>query len=222
MFLFVGILFLLCLFGLRWSSFQEDYLTVPNTTSIKGIFAVLILLSHLRSYGVFASEIDLGSNVLKILGQMIVVMYFFYSGFGIAEQYRKKGEEYSQAFPRRRILKTLLHFDVAVLLYIIIQFVLGNHYRISEYLLSLIGWTSVGNSNWFVFDILVLYLLTWIAFRVCEWFKTDESVLCLSISFLSLCFWFFTILSSLGARMVDEYDPRFPIRLLVFNHEKSC
>ena len=186
---FVGLLFLLCFYGINYSAFQDDYLSVPKTTSIKGLFAVLILLSHVRGYGVFTSGTDLGSTVLTILGQMIVVMYFFYSGYGISEQYRKKGDDYFRAFPKRRILKTLFHFDVAVLLFIILQSALGTYFPASEYLLSLIGWTSVGNSNWFVFDILVLYLLTWIAFRTCAYFKTSETVLCLSISCLTLCFW---------------------------------
>ena len=81
---FVGLLFLLCFYGINYSAFQDDYLSVPKTTSIKGLFAVLILLSHVRGYGVFTSGTDLGSTVLTILGQMIVVMYFFYSGYGIS------------------------------------------------------------------------------------------------------------------------------------------
>ena len=35
-----------------------------------------------------------------------------------------------------------------------------------QILLSLTGWTSVGNSNWFIFAILVMYLFSWAALRL--------------------------------------------------------
>ena len=37
---------------------------------------------------------------------------------------------------------------------------------LSRILLSLIGWKSIGNSNWYMFDILLLYVLTYVAFKV--------------------------------------------------------
>ena len=41
--------------------------------------------------------------------------------------------------------------------------ILGNKYSLQTYLLSLIGWSSIGNSNWFIFVILALYLITYIS-----------------------------------------------------------
>lgn len=35
-----------------------------------------------------------------------------------------------------------------------------------DYLLCWIGWKAIGNSKWFVFDILLLYLLTYVAFKI--------------------------------------------------------
>lgn len=219
--LFVGLLFFLCFYSINYSAFQDDYLSVPKTTSIKGIFAILILLSHVRSYGVFTAGTDLGSTALTMLGQMIVVMYFFYSGYGISEQYRNKGDDYFRAFPKRRILKTLFHFDVAVLLFIILQLALGNYFTASEYLQSLIGWTSVGNSNWFVFDILVLYSFTWIAFRACSYFKARETVLCFFISFLTLSFWVFLCHFRAGQEWWMDTIVAFPLGFW-YSNVKIC
>ena len=188
--LIVILFFIVCLSEIRIADFHDDYLSIPKTTSIKGIFVVLILLSHVRGYGVFNMS-NLGDLFLTLLGQMIVVMYFFYSGYGINKQYKKKGNDYIRYFPVKRILKTLIHFDVAVLLFIFLQLVLGEYYHFYDYLLALIGWTSVGNSNWFVFDILVLYFFTWIIFRFCARFSHSNRIIIILITILTIVFWIF-------------------------------
>ena len=45
-------IFALCLYGIRFNlkGFNEDYLSKDNTNSIKGIFILLIVISHARQY----------------------------------------------------------------------------------------------------------------------------------------------------------------------------
>ena len=74
-----------------------------------------------------------------------------------------KKKNYLKNFFSNRFLKTLIHFDLAVVIYIIISFILGNNYSLVTYLLSFTGWISVGNSNWFMFVILGLYILTYVS-----------------------------------------------------------
>ena len=47
--------------------------------------------------------------------------------------------------------------------YLVLSLFLDKQYRLWEYLLSFTGWTSLGNSNWFVFVMLALYGATWLA-----------------------------------------------------------
>lgn len=68
--------------------------------------------------------------------------------------------------PVKRILLTLLHFDCAVLLFCIVDKLLGRHYPLKQTLLAFTGWTSIGNSNWYVFAVLFTYIFTWIAFAI--------------------------------------------------------
>jgi len=44
------LLVLVSLIGIRFSRFHTDYLGVSQTTSIKGIFAVIIIMSHMFGY----------------------------------------------------------------------------------------------------------------------------------------------------------------------------
>lgn len=135
-----------------------------SALSIKGIFAVLIFLSHSQQYiNVHSSsfnEIFLFQN--SFLGQLIVPIFFFYSGFGIMESFKKK-PNYFKTFPYKRIFKTLLNFDIAICLFLVMDLILNRSYSTKEILLSFIGWTSVGNSNWFIFAILIGYIVIYLS-----------------------------------------------------------
>ena len=191
------LLFLVSLYGMKFSSFHEDYISLDATNAIKGVFAVIILYSHMRQY-LFLSDTFVNNSyieVLKYLGQMMVTMYLFYSGYGLMESLKQK-PNYRKHFLKNRFLKILLHFDIAVLMYIILQMILGKQYLMSEYLESLVGWTSVGNSNWFIFDILVLYLFFYLSMCLADRYgrkfniHLGSVVLIISLLF-SVLLWFF-------------------------------
>lgn len=65
--------------------------------------------------------------------------------------------------PRRRILKTLLNFDIAICFFILLNVVLSRPLSLSQVLLSFVAWDSVGNSNWYIFIIILCYILTYLA-----------------------------------------------------------
>ena len=87
----------------------------------------------------------------------MVAPFLLYSGYGIFESVKKKGEAYIKDFPKKRILKTLIHFDFAVILFLILDLIIERQVSIPVFLLSLTAWKSIGNSNWFIFAILCAY-----------------------------------------------------------------
>lgn len=171
------VLILMIGFRSRIVTFNTHYLSRDTTAAVKGVFIIIVLLSHQRGY------ISLGGVLNEIynwffvhLGQLMVTMFFFYSGFGCWESFSTK-RDYVDSFLCRRVLKTLVHFDIAVALYVLVDFVLKIKYPLKNYLFCWIGWESVGNSNWFVFTILLLYMVTWVGFR----FFGDRELICLMI-----------------------------------------
>ena len=68
----------------------------------------------------------------------------------------------------QRERKLLFRFDVAVLMFLVMNTLLGAHYAPRRILLSLVGWKALGNSNWYIFDILALYVLMFAAFSIGE------------------------------------------------------
>lgn len=160
------LLIALCLWGARISvDDHPDYIGREQTTAVKGIFAILILFSHSRDY--IAPEIFYGKHSLMLaslldsLGQLIVVMFLLYSGYGIMEALKRNRQRYVDTFLRRRLLRVWIMFAIAVGLYALLNLALGREYPLHQILLSFTGWTSIGNSNWFMFVILALYLLTY-------------------------------------------------------------
>lgn len=194
MILLFVILAFIAIYGIKFSSYNENYISLESTNAVKGILAVIILFSHMNGYIELPDTLydNAFSSVLRHLGQLMVAPYLFYSGFGILESVKKK-PNYSRSFPRKRILKTLVHFDIAVILYLLTGCIIGSHYPIVNYLTCWIGWESVGNSNWFIFVILLLYVLTYLSIWISEQTYSVEKqklpLIAFSVTFGAICSW---------------------------------
>lgn len=166
--IFPIVLLFICLYRINFNlkGFNSDYLLKDKTNSIKGIFILLVIINHSMSYMNYEYNHNSIGNSLFFLcgciGQLVVVMFLFYSGYGVGESYKKKGLSYIKSIPKHRFLGTLLNFDIAVSFFIILNLLLGLSLTTQRCLLSLVGWESVGNSNWYIFVILLCYLATFI------------------------------------------------------------
>ena len=142
----------------------QSYSSVSQTRSIKGVFVITVFFYHFTSYVHLESWYDLPLRFYcSCFGQLMVAPFFFYSGYGIFESIKTKGHGYIQTFPKNRILKTLLHFDFAVCLFLLLDLLIGERVSISRFVLSLTAWDSIGNSNWFIFAILCAYVSVYAA-----------------------------------------------------------
>jgi peptidoglycan/LPS O-acetylase OafA/YrhL len=174
MLVFYIIILLLSLYGISFikSGFNQDYISKEQCNAIKGIFILFVFTRHIWpylskfGYDFSAPGDSLFMSIDRWLGQLLVVAFLFYSGFGVMESIKRKGEPYIEDMPRKRILNTLLNFDVAVLFFLVIDLILGIKLKLNTTLLAFTGWTSIGNSNWYFFIILVCYFCTWIGFKL--------------------------------------------------------
>lgn len=160
-----------CLYGVKFcgKSFNDGYISRAGTEPVKGIFVIMILFSHfLNSYSSFGGTDLYVRKFISFFGQLMVTMFLFYSGYGIMESVKKKGGNYVINLPVQRILKLLADFDIAVIIYVVLGLISGSRYSWQKIILSLVGWDSVGNSNWYIFAILCLYAASFLAFLVCK------------------------------------------------------
>lgn len=189
--------------------YYSDYLSFDTTNAIKGIFIALVFIMHITPYIInsgysfdnsFFNKLFLFINAH--VGQWIVAMFLFYSGYGVMESIRKKGKDYVTTIPGKRVLTTLVNFDIAVALFAVISIFTTNNYTIKDYLFSFIGWESVGNSNWYIFVIMLCYLITYISFqknadniyKCCLRCLTLLLISVIALSFLKPTWWYDTML----------------------------
>jgi len=170
MIVFFLILVLIVILNLKKSdNVENDYMSVRMTNSIKGIFLCMVFFSHIWTYTDFSHPYLDGlyqQLVKRRMGQCVVTMFLFYSGFGIMESIKKRGQAYVERMPVQRFLKVLLLFDSAIIFFWIYRVITGAHYSIKKMLLTFIGWDGIGNSNWYIFCVLWLYIFTYISFVV--------------------------------------------------------
>lgn len=173
MLLWYLIVLLIAVVGIRFNKkgFYTDYIGKEQSNSIKGIFVLLVFLGHaimeVKDCGfVIDRWVDKAAfQFFEGMSQLVVALFFFYSGYGVMISLKTKGEAYLDSFPKKRLLTTLLNFDIAVCFYILLAWALGKKVNLLTVLLSLVGWESVGNSNWYVFVILLCYLSFYFAFK---------------------------------------------------------
>ena len=161
---------LISIYGIKVNikGYNESYISKKQTTAINGLFVVLVFFRHFSQYIELGRQDLFFQKIDTLLGQLIVVPFLFYSGYGIMFSIMKKGLEYINEFPKKRFQKVWCSFVIAVLLFDLVNLVFDNYknYDYKTVLLAFTGWTSVGNSNWYVFAVLCLYLFTYIAFKM--------------------------------------------------------
>ncbi len=141
-----------------------DHLGREETLWVKGVFILLVFLSHFSGYpGDDVPGIGLYRRLNGLLGQAIVAPFLFYSGFGVMESLKRKGEEYRKTMLRRRVWGTWRKFALAVVAFAALALILGKEVGLGRFALSLVAWESVGNSNWYIFVILLCYIAAWAA-----------------------------------------------------------
>lgn len=165
--------------------FFTDYSAPRQTSAINGIFTILIFLSHSSQYLRLNSALDSPYLLVRnYLGQLVVVSFLFFSGFGIMESISKKGRSYVKSIPTKRLFRTWYHFAIAILLFLIADLFIGKTFGIKRIALSLIGLSSVGNSSWYMFVTFMMYAVIFAAFMLGRDNKYIGAALTLALTLL--------------------------------------
>ena len=136
------------------------------TASVNGYFLTTVFMTHLiqyMSWSIYGPLDIMYIEVNRALGQLIVAMFLFYSGYGVMESLRHKNN--------RDVNPTA--FFIAAVIYLFVSCATNQTPTFRYALKGFAAWESLGNSNWYVFAILYLYVVTYIVFRIREtkWFR---------------------------------------------------
>jgi len=176
-FLFTLVLLLLFLYGVKYKSgWNEDYLGKEQANAIKGLFIIFLTVGHiillvLLPNGLYPEE-GLGNKIELSLhlhaNQLVVVMFLFFSGFGVSEGIKCRGGGYIKSIPKRRVLNTWINYAIGITIYLLLSPITGKEVEWTGHsiLLYMICQKSIGAPTWYIFIIILCYIATWAAARI--------------------------------------------------------
>ena len=155
----------------------------------------------------------------------MVTLFLFYSGYGIYESIKSK-KNYINNMPINRIFETWIKFGIAVFFFLLLSYIFNNGFGLKKIILSFVGWDSLGNSNWYIFSIIFMYILTFIAFKIFD--KDHKKALIFNLvlsiiyviimSYHKQSYWFNTVLCYNLGLIYSYYKEQ--INKLLFNNFK--
>lgn len=122
------------------------------------------------------------------MGQLIVAPILFYSVYGMMYSISQKGDGYVKALLWNRIVKTLIHFDIAVLVYLAIKISYNKYPTIEHTIKSFFAYKSLGNSDWYIFAILTMWILTYLVFNYIPLSNYKRLGILLALVFIEMYF----------------------------------
>ena len=143
---------------------REDYLSKEQTCGLKGVAALMVLIHHLYlTSGILSGSVF--RAVPQAFGYLAVAVFFFLSGYGLAESVKKKGGAYIRLFPRLRLVPFYAIIPLLIVIYAIVRGMSGS-----------VSWTAVANAffrdtgmieyGWYFYVILYAYAFFWMVYRL--------------------------------------------------------
>lgn len=162
-----------------------NYLSLANTTSIKGFFAIIIVFHHLTH------KIYLSSSLLGIRnwGYLAVAVFFFYNGYGMMLKLRDT-PPFTANFAKRMV-KILIPFAIVYLIYYFLDLFDGIKYTLPDIVKSLLNGCPIADNSWYIIFLVLFYCVYWIIVKVFKGNKRKiiSAIICFLIIWLVFCIW---------------------------------
>ncbi len=146
---------------------QADYLSKENTNCLKGVLAIGILVHHLYQHtGLFRDGWSrLLGYCLQASGYLIVAIFFFLSGYGLAANYQKTPSSIYH-FGKHKIAPFYVINIFLGALYCGMRLLVGEPITIGILLKTLTFGDTVIQNGWYIQVQLLYYVFFYFAFRI--------------------------------------------------------
>jgi hypothetical protein len=166
-----------CKFAWRKNEFNDDFLSLDVTKSLRGLAAIGVILHHISQESAFQKVKELSPFVNA--GFYFVAIFFFCSGFGLIKSLKSK-ENYLDGFLKNRVLKTIIvPFYVCVLIYGIYKLIIGVKMPVAHWITNLLGLTLMNDYAWYPIVLAILYIAFYFIFKYVK-----NRKLCFALMFL--------------------------------------
>ena len=160
---------------------DPSFLDKDQTRMIQAFSCIGVVLHHLTqqitSYGIYNKG---PITVLNYMGFLFTALFFFFSGFGLMTSLQTK-PDYLKSFLYRRLPSVLIPFWTVNVLGVILNTAgYGAHRTAVQILSEIFGITLINSNGWFIVEIVILYLLFWLIFRLIPNRDVALALLCIA------------------------------------------
>lgn len=141
---------------------QEEFLSLNSSKALLGLFAVLIIIHHMVQAIGFANAGSIA--VLENMGVCFVGAFFFFSGYGLYDSFRRK-PDYLKGFFKKRLPSILVPFYVCIIIFIVVAIAGGTKFTTPDFIGNLTGFYLINSQMWYVVEIALFYILFYVIFR---------------------------------------------------------
>lgn len=170
------------LFGVcgRRRGFYGDFLSIEQCQAINGVAIMVVLARHIGHMGLMPCGYAMDGwgdslyfSISNPIQQLLVVTFLFFSGYGVMEQFARKGAAYVDGFAKKRLFPVWANFAVAVVCYALVHLAFQTGVPIKKMLMALTCFEAIGNPNWYIFCILWCYAGAWLGFLAVRYLHID-------------------------------------------------
>ena len=155
--------------------------TKEQSQALRGISAIEIMLGHIAMYGDSAALF-----VFRKSGILFVGIFFALSGYGLAYSISEKAD-YLKGFVIKKVLALMIPAYVAYIISLTGLSVQYSYRVFDEVARPFVFLRSV---NWFIWELLALYVITYICARIGALKKMHVIILVCSVVFIAIAFIF--------------------------------
>jgi peptidoglycan/LPS O-acetylase OafA/YrhL len=139
-------------------------ITKESTETLKGVFAVMVLVSHLQSNTTIFNKIFI-APILVSFGYLGVAGFMFLSGYGLYCGYISKGLQYLDGFVRKKILPLYRIMIFLIFAYTIRDCLFQYEVSLRAFLQSFFWGETVIDKGWYLQVQLLFYFVFYLGFR---------------------------------------------------------
>lgn len=180
--LLFAVFFLLFLYKIEFGV-SDEFMSKEYTTSLRGVCALAIMLCHIRITN-FAPL-----NVFNYLGNPIVGIFFFLSGYGMLTRIKQIGiDNYMNGFILKRCVPLFVEYIFVWIFNFVCMFLVSRNFNFLKEIIT--------PHSWFIIMIEVLYIVFYIGYKL---FKDNLKGLIIFVTIFELA-----VIIALSAFGVDE------------------
>ena len=172
---------------------NDEYISRRQTQCINGFFVLIVFIQHFKGYVKLGDYDMIYNNIANWSGQLLVVPFLFFSGYGIMLSISKKGKPYVNSIILKRFPKIWTHFALAIVLFIITNLIIGKTFPPTKLIFTFLSFRFVGTNR--RLGLFIMALLT--------------SAFVIAMSHFKPGYWYNTVIAYLMGMIFATIEPSF-------------